>query len=278
MKKRLIALIVSAFLLFVSSMPILAYADEPMLIDSYSKDLLVDNADLLTDEEELDIEAKLEEISQRQRVDVVILTVNSLEGKDRVAYADDYFDYNGYGQGEKRDGCLMLINMGSDDRCVYISTSGFCIYAMTDYGIDKTLDDVVPYLQDRDFVTAMTTYIYDVDSMISYADNNDEPYDVDTSSSESTGFQLKYLGVGILAGLVIAIIVVSLLYKQLKTVSKKASASDYYVDGSLQLTGSSDYYVGTYIHKTAKQKSSSGGSSTHTSSSGSSHGGGGRSF
>lgn len=42
---------------------------------------LTDEADLLSDSEETDLLAKLDEISDRQKCDVVVATVNSLEGK-----------------------------------------------------------------------------------------------------------------------------------------------------------------------------------------------------
>ena len=35
---------------------------------------------------------------------LAVVTVNSLEGKTAEAYADDYYDYNGYGYGENDDG------------------------------------------------------------------------------------------------------------------------------------------------------------------------------
>lgn len=76
------------------------------------KPLLVDDAGLLTAEESTALLEKLEEISQRQQNEVAIVTVNSLDGKTAQAYADDYYDYNGYGYGENDDGILLLISMG----------------------------------------------------------------------------------------------------------------------------------------------------------------------
>ena len=61
---------------------------------------VVDEADLLTDTEESELLAQVDEISERQQVDVAVVTVNSLEGKDIQDYTADYYDYNGYGMGE----------------------------------------------------------------------------------------------------------------------------------------------------------------------------------
>ena len=42
---------------------------------------LVDRADLLSELEEEELEARLDEISERQQADVVVVTVNSLDGR-----------------------------------------------------------------------------------------------------------------------------------------------------------------------------------------------------
>ena len=74
-------------------------------------------------------------------VDVVIVTVASIEGKTATEYADDYFDYQGYGYGEKSDGILLLVGM--KERVWAISTHGSLgISAFTDAGLDYIKEDV----------------------------------------------------------------------------------------------------------------------------------------
>ena len=41
-------------------------------------------------------DTELDEISEKQQCDVVVVTENSLDGKSAQDYADDFFDYNGY--------------------------------------------------------------------------------------------------------------------------------------------------------------------------------------
>ncbi len=64
-----------------------------------SKDYVVDNADLLTQTEENELSEKLQDISDELQFDVVVVTTNSTGSKTATEYADDYFDYNGYGRG-----------------------------------------------------------------------------------------------------------------------------------------------------------------------------------
>ena len=53
---------------------------------------------------------KIDEIRVRQKLDIVVLTTATLDGAKTRDYADDYFDYNSYGYGMKRDGLLLLIS------------------------------------------------------------------------------------------------------------------------------------------------------------------------
>lgn len=93
----------------------------------------MDDAGLLTEEEADALLDKLEEISERQECEVAVVTVDSLEGKTSQDYADDFYDYNGYGYGKDDDGILLLISM--EDRDYAITTYGFGITAFTDAGL-----------------------------------------------------------------------------------------------------------------------------------------------
>lgn len=121
MKKRFSAVFAAILLLFILSLPAFAASDQP---------LLVDDADLLTDHEESVILATLNTVSKKQQADIVIVTVDSLDGKTATEYADDFYDEHGYGYGSEKDGALLLIGM--DDQQWAISTCGFGITALTD--------------------------------------------------------------------------------------------------------------------------------------------------
>ena len=72
---------------------------------------MVDDADLLDSGVATEFMYKLDEISERQMFDVVILTVNSLDGEDIQYFAADYYDYNAYGMGENDDGVMFVMSM-----------------------------------------------------------------------------------------------------------------------------------------------------------------------
>ncbi|MDR1560450.1 MAG: TPM domain-containing protein, partial [Clostridiales bacterium] len=56
-----------------------------------------DGAGLLSAEQIGELKSAINNIIDEYNFDVVIVTVNSLDGKTPEAYADDYFDYNGFG-------------------------------------------------------------------------------------------------------------------------------------------------------------------------------------
>ena len=95
--KRKVCLFFSVLLLCMSmTIPALAAGDR-----------LVDEADLLSVSEEETLEMQLDEISDRHQLDVVVVTMDDLNGYSATAVADDYYDYNGY----RPDGILLLVSM-----------------------------------------------------------------------------------------------------------------------------------------------------------------------
>lgn len=248
---------------------------------------LVDRADLLTDGEEEKLLAQLESISERQRFDVVVVTVDSLDGKTPQEYADDFFDYNGYGYGENYDGALLLVSIA--DRDWYISTSGYGITAITDAGREMMSERFLPSLSAGEYADAFRIYADICDDFVTRA-RDGSPYDVDDSgqtAQETKAFPWFAILLGSLVlGFIIALCVTGSMRRKLKSVRMQLSANTYVRPGGLDLLDRRDQFLYSHVSRTAKPKNdsgsssggSSGGSSTHTSSSGRTHGGGGGKF
>ena len=235
-----------------------------------------DEAYLLTDGERKELTEKLDEISERQQFDVVVVTVNSLDGKSPMEYADDFYDYNGYGMGAGKDGVLLLISM--EDRDWYMSTCGFGITAITDAGRDYISKKFLSDLSDGNYFTAFETYADLCDEFVTQAKTGDA-YDGDHMPKAPFPLVMNLL-IALAAGFIIALIIVECMRRSMKSVRAKSAAADYVRPGSLVVTGKYDRYL--YAHTSRTQRSTSsggaGGSSTHVSSSGMTHGGGGGKF
>lgn len=255
---------------------------------------VIDNANLLTDGEENSLRIYIDEIINTYEFDVVILTTDSCEGKSVVEYADDYFDYNGYGYGDEYDGILFLLSM--EERDWYFSTCGYGIYVFTDYGIQRLGNSILSYLSGGEYYDAFNEFLYHVEDYITQA-NDGNPYDVYISDYEydynydydyeytytTTDDRILYLGIALLASVVIALIIVLIMKYKMNTLRSQHNAHDYIKRDSLVLFVKNDLFLHSNIKKTRRDTDSSsggksGGSSTHTSSSGRSHGGGGGKF
>lgn len=105
------------------------------------KTLVVDEANLMSPDQVLDLNDRANALSQEFNMDIVIVTTDDTGGKSSREFADDYFDYNGYGVGPNYDGILFLIDM--DNRETYISTTGQGIRYLTDVRIEAVLDRVL---------------------------------------------------------------------------------------------------------------------------------------
>lgn len=269
MKKKLSVLLLVLVLCFVAVSP--ALADSEGFADQYYR--VLDMADLLTDSEEEALNEKLDEISIRQDMDVVVATTDDLEGFSVAEYADLLYEGCEFGYGSGKDGLMLLISM--EDRDWYISTCGYGITAFTDAGIDYIGEQITSDLSDGNYAAAFTSYAELCDDFITQARSSD-PYD--SGNLPSQPLSLVWIPIALVIGFVIAKIIVGNMKSELKTVRKQAAANSYVKSGSMNITESRDLFLYHTVTKAAKPKNSSSGSSTHRSSSGTTHGGGGGKF
>lgn len=240
------------------------------------KKSVIDDAGLIKASDEKELDKKIKNI-QKDKFDVVILTVKSLDGKSAQDYADDYYDNNDYGLDNEKSGVLFLVSKG--DRKYHISTKGAGIKAFTDYGIGRIKEEIKPYLSDGDYFNACDEFLnITKDFVKAYKDGT--PYDTDNPYNE----EIDYVTLEVIAlviAFVIALISVGIMRLRMNTAKPKGTAMEYIKKGSFKLTSEKDIFMYSTVTKTAKPKdndNSAGGSTTHVSSSGSEHGGGGGSF
>ena len=222
-----------------------AAAEENVIPETRQLPRLVDRADLLSELEEEELEARLD-------------------------------DYNGYGIGTDKSGILLLVSMEARDW--HITTTGFGIRAITDAGLDYISDQFLPYLSDGEYLDAFETYANLCDEFLTQAKTGNA-YDGDHMPKGAYPW-LKNLLIALGSGVVIALLIVEGMRRSLKSVKMQRSAENYVRAGSIQVTRRQDHFLYTRTSKSARPKNNSGssGSSTHTSSSGTSHGGGGGKF
>lgn len=251
--KKYLSIVFAAVLIALAAFPCFAAGDRPPLV--------VDNADLLTSDEENSLEGYLSDLSDRLGVNIVVVTESSIGSKTSTEYADDYFDYNGYGS----DGALLLISMADHD--CYVSTKGACIDKINYRTIGRR---IVSDLGSGDYYAAFISYADTCESMMT-----------GSSSGGSEGLVSDlptFLIFAVIAGVIISFLIMIKYTKQLKSVKAKAKADDYVVKDSLDVKLAKDIFLYRTVSRVRRQTESGGGGGIHTSSSGSSHGGGGGKF
>ena len=228
---------------------------------------LVDNADILTDSEEKSLLAKLNEISERQQIDVIIVTTYNAEYNTITQFADDY---NGSNFGDDGDGILLAMDFGKRDWA--ISTKGKAIRAFTDAGQKYMTDKFIPYISDGDIYKGFDTFADLCDKFIKQYKTG-SAYDVGNLPKERN--MVFLIGASVIPALLLALAVCYGMTSQLKTVRRQYAADSYELRNSFYVNTAEDFFLYKRLSRTRRESSSSsgGGSSTHTSSSGSTHGG-----
>lgn len=278
MKIKRIITILSALLVAVVPLSFAVSGEE--IPDERQLPRLVDRAELLDSDEADGLLTLLDRLSDEVQCDIAVVTVKSLDGKSVVDYTDDFYDYNGYGYGEDRDGIMLLINMGERD--VHISDCGYVCRALSQKQLDRLREQVTPYLSSGDYYTAFRTFADRSAQLITDARNGDD----DEPSVDDHSFEGFFRSLGsiplicIVVGVIGGFIAVSIMKGKLKSVRRRGEASDYVRNGSFNITNSSDIFLYTTVSKTARPKDDDsshggggGGGGSHVSSSGTSHGG-----
>ena len=241
-----------------------------------------DQAGLLSDGEISALNDRCASLSEKMNMDYVIVTTADKGGKSLAAFADDFYDYNGFG-GAAGGACFVL---DMQDRTCYVSTYGDMIaylnddriYAFTGdaYGNGGD-DDMWDHLSHGNYYTALSRS----------ADITEYYYDQGIPGKKKDGIGaiiLKLLGsLGAAAGISAGRI--SSIKNKYAMKTEKAAASgfikSYMATSAFNYSDVADQLLSTHTTTRIIPRSTGGGggshsgSTTHTSSSGRTHGGGG---
>ena len=235
---------------------------------------VVDRAGVIDAARLSSLNALADRISEQYSCDVAVAFVPSLGGRYIVDYADDFYDYNGYGYGSGDDGILLLVSVG--DREFAETTYGYGKTAFTDYGLTNYLEPrFTTYLGRDDWAGAAEQFINDAGELLRQA-RNGQPYDYVAPTREKASFkQAAPLAAVISAviGFFSGGIPTGAMKRQMKSVEKNYGAANY-ARGGLNLRVKDDRFLYANVSKTPipretdhRSGGGGGGSSVHFSSS-----------
>lgn len=219
---------------------------------------VMDTAGLLTGEEARNLETQAAAASHSHGVGIYIVTVpdyRELDSSGVYEAAYGLYHANSLGEGEERDGILLLLSMEDRDFAT------FCYgkkaeNAFSDYALQQMEEEFLDNFRENDWYGGFSDYLRCCDDFLTQAEAG-KPV------RESPGPRiLIFCGIA----LVIAGIVCVVLVLQMKSVARKTTAGAYAV-GGLHLTGHYDRFT----HRTETRRkiqtnngSSSGGGSSHS--------------
>jgi uncharacterized protein len=238
----------------------------------FANSRVVDNAGLLSATEAASLRQLADNVSLTYNFDIVIVTESDIGNANTRDYADDYFDNNGYGLGQSRDGCLFLLVMGT--REYWFSTSGRGIRIFSGTAADKLENNMLNYLGNGNYYNAFSAF----------AKGWEELLFLDAEGSHSNFFEeynLILVAIAWLLSLGIGFIIVGIWKKGMNTALPQTQAAAFIVSGSLSFTVQQDQFLYSSVSRTPMASNSgspAGRGSIHTGSSGMSHGGRGGKF
>lgn len=248
--KKLLTLLLCLTLLFAFTCPVAA-TDIPMSFTN----MVVDNADLLSDAEELELIERAWELTMDYECAVYIVTVESLEGYSAWEYNEAIHSQYNMGYGEDQS-CIILL-LSTEYRDYDIMAHGYGNYAFTDYGKDVMAESFLNDFAENDWYAGFNVYLDHCEKYLQHAQMG-EPFDVDGDKS-------PVLGVVIAAAVssLIAFIVCSIFKAQMQTAKKQTYATNYITAEGLSLTNRSDLFTHTTrTRRYIEPKSSSSGGTT----------------
>ncbi|MBQ3150340.1 MAG: TPM domain-containing protein [Clostridia bacterium] len=224
--------------------------------------LVVDAANIIPDDVEKALIARCETMAEEYKMEVAIVTTSDFGGLIAEAYADDFYDFNGYGYGENDDGMLVVYKPGEEgEREIYITTHGNGSGVFFQGIREGIIADMKNHLIAEDYEKAFNTYLDRAEAQL------------------KPGTPIIWLFVLALVGAVVGLLITGSMTAKNKSVIAQNQAKVYTRQGSMNVTDAQDVFAYSFVNTTPKQTSSnSNDDSTHTSSSGRTHNGSGAKF
>ena len=240
MKKKLFSIFAIAILLVSLALPAMAEETEYFVY-------LIDSDYGVSDEEVDRMDAAAKEISDRYNCGVYIAVFDDMADYD--CYDIEEFSEMVYtnwelGYGSESTGVALVMSMSERDYDIVAYGNG-AHYAFTDYGKEVVADRFLDNFRNDDWAGGFADYITACGELLEAAENG-MPVDVSVVEAEPLMLADKLLtglGVGIVLGVIVALIYCSILKAQMKTAVAATQAHAYIPRGGIVMTRETDHYT-----------------------------------
>lgn len=218
-----------------------------MSVSAESEYKVYDYSGLLSEQEDTALESRLQGIADEYGHDIVVMTVDGLDGYDVESYTESMYDE--LNVGINGSGIIYLVSMSERKYDIYAEGT-MRDDIMVRRIRDDMASDLASYLTSADYYKAFSGYAdkveYEINNVIENGPN-----------SEKEGMSTL---TAILISTVIALIVVLIMKSGMKTTRPEIMADNYIRKGSFNLRRSRDVFLYSTITRTEHESSSSGSS------------------
>ena len=145
-RQHLCALLFILFSIFILAAP---SADAAVPPKPQQREYVVDTAGIVSAEDRAQIEKIGKELREKTKAEIVVVTVNTLDGTDIESYANELFRSWGIGDAKQSNGVLLLI--AKDDRKFRIEVGYGLEGEITDGRAGEILDKMKPYFREEKY-------------------------------------------------------------------------------------------------------------------------------
>ena len=269
--RKLLKLMLPLLLVALAWSPLTASADTTHIEDGVG---------LFTNEEIQGLEKKAQDLSDKIKGGVYLVTTNTNSEEPRK-FSDDYLREK---VGNDNNGAVLLFDMGQ--REIYLATSGNMIDYITDSRRENMLDQITPNLSDGQYYEAATAYFDQADAYVE-AGVPGGHYRIDEETGKITYYKTITWMEGLIALLLAAVAAIAffVIIKSKYQLKLGTYSYPYQENADVNLTVNENQLVNSFVTTRRIPRNTNnlsgggggGGSSTH-SSGGGTFGGSGRSF
>lgn len=233
--------------------------------DQTGQSWVIDEANLLTEEEEQKLDEKCQLIYDTYGVTAAVVTVHDFGGGDILEWQKNVFAQQPF-RAESENGIMLAVSMAQRDWG--IQTIGNAQRVFNTYGRERMGGIIVEKLSDGDYYGAFAEF---ADLSIQFLEEaqEDEPYSESHPYRKAVPIWL-IVAVSFALSLLVSFLIVNSWKKSMNTRVLQNEARAYLEPGSFHLTRSSDLFLYHTVSRTPipKSNSSSGGGRMHSTSSG----------
>lgn len=255
MKKRIWILLLAA--LMILGVPLSASAAQ---LGSY----VCDEAQLLSNDEFVDLEDRARSISEKYGTGVYVVIVPDFRdyGSTPQECAQRYYIDSGFGYGEEYNGIQLLLSVNNRDYSLW-GHGSYANTALTSRGREDMEEDFLAEFKHDNWKSGFDAYLNRCEDYLNRMAQG-KPYGAGANRAAKI---FKSYGIAMVVGLVVAAIVCMVFKMRMNTAVKQVSANNYVQPGGINITQRVDRYTHTTTSRVRVQSnnSSSGGGSSGSS-------------